>query len=238
MSIPYEKYTSGDYARDNPDWDSSDSPWKAGQVLALLQRNRLQPDRIVEVGCGAGRVLTELARQMPAAAFKGYEIAPDAARFWTDVASDRVSFEVADFTEKESQGVEVALLLDVIEHVPDPFAFLLGVARHARHIVLHIPLDLSAASVLREQPLLYVRKKVGHIHYFTKGLALALLQECGFEVLDCRYTGAWSNLPGRGWRTRLASLPRRLARLIDEDLAVRLFGGDTLIVLVRTPPNS
>ncbi len=88
-------------------------------------------------------------------------------------------------------------------------------------------------SVLRESPLLHVRDKVGHIHYFTKGLALALLVECGYEVLDWKYTGAAFTAPQRSWKTRVAGLVRRLAYAANKDAGVRLMGGETLMVLAR-----
>ena len=89
-------------------------------------------------------------------------------------------------------------------------------------------------SVLREKPLLNVRKKVGHIHYFTKGLALTLIQECGFEVLDWNYTGAAFSTPQMTWKTRLMQLPRRVSNAVfGRDTGVRLLGGDTLMILAR-----
>lgn len=233
MKLPYDKYQSGDYLRDNPDWDQSDSPWKAAQVIGMLRDHRVQPGKVVEVGCGAGGVLAELERHLPITKFTGFDIAPDAARFWQSHKSPRVSFVGGDFLTLNSSRFDLLLLLDVIEHVPDPLAFLTALRSHADLFLFHIPLDLSAAGVLREAPLLHVRNKVGHIHYFTKGLALQLLQECGFEIIEWRYTGAAFNAPGRSWKTRLASLPRSFVQLLHKDLGVRLFGGETLLVLAK-----
>ena len=88
-------------------------------------------------------------------------------------------------------------------------------------------------SVLREAPLLHVRKKVGHLHYYTKGLALTMLEESGYQVVDSSYTGAGFTAPQRGWLARMASLPRRLVGAMAKDAGVRLFGGETLMVLAR-----
>ena len=101
------------------------------------------------------------------------------------------------------------------------------------YIVIHFPLDLSVLSVLRESPLLHVRRKVGHIHYFTKGLALELLDECGFEVIDYHYTGAAISSPQRGFKSRLFGQFRRLIYFLNKDIGVRLLGGETLMVLAR-----
>ena len=124
-------------------------------------------------------------------------------------------------------------MLDVLEHLGDPFTFLHRLRDHGDLMVFHFPLDLSAISVLRQTPLLHVRAKVGHVHFFTRGLALALLDECGYEVIEARYTGAALNAPQRSLKTRLAGLLRRLVYAVNRDIGARLLGGETLMVLAR-----
>ena len=233
MSMPYESYESGDYLANNPTWDEEDSEWKAGQVLKTLERNHLVPKSIVEVGCGAGGVLASLHDALPEVEYFGFEIAPDASKFWEKHGSKGISFAVGDFLQEQTAHYDMLLLLDVIEHVPNPFEFLSALRGRASYYVFHIPLDLSAMSVARERPLLAVRQKVGHIHYFTKGLAFSLLEECGYQLIDWSYTGAAFTAPRTTWMGRLARLPRRLVFAINRDFGVRLLGGDTLIVLAK-----
>jgi SAM-dependent methyltransferase len=234
MSLPFEAYKSGEYLAKNPTWDIEDSAWKAAQVRNILVQNRIFPNSVVEVGCGAGGILATLHDESPDGQYVGFEIAPDASLFWDKYKEKKISFVIGDFLSVETPHFEVLLLLDVVEHIPDPFAFLNALRGRANYFVFHIPLDLSAVSVLREQPLLNVREKVGHIHYFTKGLALSLIQESGFEILDWNYTGAAFSAPQRTWKSRLALLPRRLANaVIGRDAGVRLLGGDTLMVLAQ-----
>jgi SAM-dependent methyltransferase len=227
------RYTSNNYLNSNPSWDIEDSPWKAGKVKELLTSHAVTPKSIVDVGCGAGLVLTELKKRWPDAGFFGYDIAPDAERFWAAPRENGINLFVGDFT-RTSSSFDVILALDVLEHLQDPFAFLAQLKGRANHYVFHFPLDLSAISVLRESPLLLVRHKVGHIHYYTRGLATALLEDCGYRIVDARYTGASFNAPQRTFKTWLASVPRRLARLASPDWGVRLFGGETLMVLATT----
>ncbi|HPL67569.1 MAG TPA: class I SAM-dependent methyltransferase [Smithellaceae bacterium] len=234
MNFPSHKYTTGRYFQDNPTWDQEDSAWKAELVSKMLERHGLNPSGIVEVGCGAAGVLAGLRRKYPLTDLVGYDIAPDAARFWSAYEGQNITLKVGDFLKVDTERFDVMLLLDVIEHIVDPFGFLMALHGRAGHYVIHLPLDLSASSVLREAPLLYSRHKVGHIHYFTKGLALSLLEECGFEVIEARYTGAAFSTPQKSWRTRLAMLPRYLAYRIDRDLGARLFGGETLLLLAKS----
>lgn len=233
MSKPHETYLSGDYLANNPTWDEEDSAWKAHQVLKMFDKNRLLPKSIVEVGCGAGGILGAIHEARPETECIGFEIAPDASKFWNKHRSSGIEFAVGDFLQEKTMHYDALLLLDVMEHVPNPFEFLPALRGRAKYYVFHIPLDLSAISVAREDPLLLVRRKVGHIHYFTKGLALSLIQESGFDVVDWFYTGAAFNVPQATWKSRLARLPRRLLFGINRDLGVRLLGGDTLMVLAQ-----
>lgn len=233
MDKPFESYESGTYLANNPSWDEEDSEWKADHVLQIMEQNRLSPKSIVEVGCGAGGVLAALHAVFPDIAYSGFDIAPDASKFWEKYAASGIHFYVDDFLVKQTDHFDVLLLLDVFEHVPDPFAFLAGLLGRADYYIFHIPLDLSSVSVARESPLLAVRKKVGHIHYYTRGLAMALLEESGFQVVDWSYTGAAFTAPQPTIRSRLASLPRRLLFALNRDLGARVLGGETLIVLAR-----
>ena len=229
-SDPAEFYTDGSYERLNPDWDTADSVWKAGLVVSMLHRHHLRPASVTEVGCGAGAVLSALRSSLPDARLHGWDIAHGVDRFWQ--RQQGIGFTRGDFLAEAKEPVDLLLLLDVIEHVANPHDFLSRLRPFGRHLLLHIPLDLSAASVLRETPLLAQRRGVGHIHYFTRGLALELVTECGFEVIEATYSGA--HLRKRcGLSGRLASVLRRLVFAMNRDWGVRLLGGDTLLVLAR-----
>ena len=60
-------YQDGTYLANNSDWHVADSPWKAEQICAILDRNRLAPKTVCEVGCGAGQILRILSERLPAA---------------------------------------------------------------------------------------------------------------------------------------------------------------------------
>lgn len=228
-----QRYLSDDYVAKNPTWDMEDSRWKAERVAVLLADAGIQPGKICEVGCGAGKILEALAATYPQAILVGYDIAPAAGRFWTHIDTTRIKLNLGDFFVMDQDRYDVILLLDVLEHVGDPNAFLNGLRGRSDFLVVHFPLDLSALSVLRERPLLEVRRKVGHLHYFTKNLALELMKESGFDVIDYRFTGAAYSAPQATWRTRLAQIPRQLLAAINRDLSARLLGGETLMVLAK-----
>ena len=233
MSIPVDKYLSKDYFVNNPTWDIEDSPWKAHYISDILGDHKIIPASVCDLGCGAGSVLAQLRQNYPSSELVGYDIAPGAASFWPQHKQEKIDFFLGDFFNLNKRTYDVILLLDVIEHVADPFCFLDSLVDKAKYIILHIPLDLSAVNVWREKPILNARKKTGHINYFTKNLALSLIKECGLKIVEWRYSEAAFSLARRSLKTRLANIPRKIFYAINKEMGVRVLGGETLFVLAR-----
>jgi SAM-dependent methyltransferase len=232
-----ERYINSTYLDKNPEWDRKDAPWKAEKVQNILSENKINPTSICEVGCGSGDILMNLTKYYPDSQMTGFDISPHAAEFWKDhldkqeVATHNLEFKLGDFHVINHQTFDVLLMLDVFEHVRDPFTFLEKSGSCAKYFVFHIPLDLSASSVMRKNPLIKTRKKVGHLHFYTKDLALETLIDSGYKIIESKYTGASLNMPNKSLKTQLFSIPRRIFYAINKDWGVRFVGGETLIVL-------
>ena len=230
------RYLDGSYLDNNNNWDREDAEWKANLVYCLLRSHSLEVNSVCEVGCGSGDILRHLQRVLPRAELCGYDISPQLLPFWNRSNEEVLSpicFNLGDFHEINTIKHDVLLMLDVFEHVRDPFTFLEISRNHARNFVFHIPLDLSALGVARKNPLLNVRRKVGHLNFYTKDLALETLTDCGYTIIDWKYTGASFNSPNRSFYTKLASVPRRVLYTLNKDVGVRVFGGETLLVLAK-----
>ena len=225
-------YTDGTYLRNNPEWHADDSAWKARHIASLLHRHGIEPTNIAEIGCGAGEVLRSLSLEFPDARLTGYDISPNALRICSRKANERMSFRLGSLLDAEER-YELALAIDVFEHVEDCFAFLRQLRSKAHYKIFHIPLELSALQVLRAQPLIDARRSVGHIHHFNKDTALATLEDCGYTVIDCHYTSGRTELGGLGWKSRILKAPREALFRVSPDFAARSLGGYSLLVLAR-----
>jgi SAM-dependent methyltransferase len=226
-------YTDGTYLRNNPGWHADDSAWKAGHVAAMLARHGLAPRTVCEVGCGSGEILVQLARRLPAGTrYCGYDISPDAHALAARKSGGALEFRLGDLLAEEA-SFDLALAMDVFEHVEDYFDFLRRLRGKARHKIFHIPLELSVLAVARTRPLLDARRSVGHLHHFSKETALAALEDTGYRVIDHFYTSGRTELPGLGWKTRLLKVPRQALHRVNPDAAARILGGYSLLVLAQ-----
>jgi SAM-dependent methyltransferase len=226
-------YTDGAYLEKNPLWHVDESPFKAKHILRMLQNNHLQPNSICEIGCGAGEVLKLLQQSMSdSCVFWGYDISPQALKMCESRANEKLRFKLADLSQEEAAFFDVLLVLDVFEHVPDYLGFLNGIRSKGDLKIFHIPLDLSVQTAFRKRGLLKRRDMYGHLHYFTKETALETLKDTGYKILDYLYTPRSIEL-GSGTIQKTAFLPRKLCFAINEDFAVRVLGGYSLLVLAR-----
>jgi len=148
-------------------------------------------------------------------------------------ANDKLHFKLQDILEEEGVFFDLILLMDVIEHVEDYFGFLRGIKQKSTYKLFHIPLNLTVEAIVRPKALSKIRQICGHVHYFTKDLALQALKELEYGVIEHFYTNACSELPARSKKAYFAKLPRSFFFTINKDWAVRFFGGRSLMVLTR-----
>ena len=223
-------YEDGTYLASNPDWHIEDSPWKARQVLTMLERHKIMPGTVAEVGCGAGEILRQMSLSLPQTSFYGYDISEAAIKLARSRESDRVHFVQEDLC-KTDRKFDVLIVMDVIEHVEDCFGFLRSLRDKARYKIMHIPLDMAVSLVLRDR-IMDMRESVGHIHYFSKQTALALLKETGYNVIDHFYTPEYECAP-KDLPHRTMALVRRMAMKVAPNSTARLLGGCPLLVLAE-----
>jgi SAM-dependent methyltransferase len=245
-----DEYLSGEYLLKNPRWHADESPWKAKYVLQLIARHRLAPTTICDVGCGAGEVLRLVHEGLERRCrCWGYDISPQALFQAERLASERLQFKLGDIRREKDAHFDLLLLMDVLEHLEDYFSFLRDLKPMAEYKIIHIPLDVSLRTVLLGK-LSDFRATFGHLHYFTKEVALEMLRSVGFEVVDYAYTWqanslhyVWTENKEDPWRLArrlagffvrgIASLPSRALFAIHPDWAARIVGQWRLLVLAR-----
>lgn len=208
--------------------------WKAHHIRRIVDSNNLRPASICEVGCGAGEIIKLLHEyydsEVPC---WGYEISPDAHAISAKKSQETLIYVLDDALTAPDKAFDLVLAIDVMEHVDDYLGFLRELRRIGRHVVLHIPLDLSAQRMWRIDAILDARRTLGHLHYFTKETALATLDYAGFEIIDWFYTASALDLSPKTLRNRVVNMPRRIFYRLNPDLAARTLGGFSIMVLAK-----
>ena len=227
------RYRDGEYLDRTSDWHEEDAAWKAMHIQTLLREASVAARRIADVGCGTGGVLVQLQAMLPPQTeLTGYEIAEPAFRIAQQRGNAHLQFRNGSPAGGAGAPYDVALALDVFEHVPDYLGFLQALRSTARHFVFHIPLDLSVKGLLTGLPM-HRRRSVGHLHYFSEATARATLEDCGYRVVRTRLTHSIMQPPPPNWRWHLRRMPDRLLFSLSPKLCAAMLGGCSLLVLAK-----
>ncbi len=180
--------------------------------------------RVLEVGCGSGATLSIIKSKFPDSITVGIELSERAA----EVASKRVDVvRNLDIERNESRSTlgqfDLILLLDVLEHLKDPWATLNCLVKDnlcARGTVItSIPNARNHSLVVQLLRGEFEYKESGvldktHLRFFTKKSMIRLIEEAGLKVVQCNPTNVEGN-------SRSALLNRLTFGLMEQFLAVQ-----------------
>lgn len=230
-------YTKGEYLYNNPTWDSEDSPWKAKQLFNIFKKNNIKDIKTIsEVGCGSGEIMFNFSKNLNDETVKyfGFDISPQAIELANKLKEERnlnnFTYEIASIP---NTSTDLMFCVDVFEHVQDDLTFLKNIKNKSKYFLFNIPLDLSVQSLFREHTILSQRKRVGHINYYTKSLALETLKDSGFEIVDFAYAEWFRFYKAESLTTFVINIFRKIFMKINPDLCVKIFGGSSLVVLAK-----
>jgi SAM-dependent methyltransferase len=163
-------------------WRALGARTKAAHVAALCARAGLRPGTLVEIGCGDGALLAELATRGVAPVLDGFELSRAAAALARERAIPRVRRIEAYDGERvpvPDGAYDLAVLSHVLEHVPDPRALLHEAARLAPHVLVEVPLEANRSAARPAKRAQAAR--IGHLHAFDRAAVRALLAQAGLS---------------------------------------------------------
>jgi ubiquinone/menaquinone biosynthesis C-methylase UbiE len=144
-------YTNDEYVRKNPSMHREDSSWKLGLIRPLLDTVAARLGSamtILDVGGGAGEILAGAADYLRRAHGKEVtkyviDLAPTMLQEQVKTNPDIRKPLLGDIrqTTLADKEVDLTLMIDVIEHVPDPNAALREIGRISRYAVFKVPLE-------------------------------------------------------------------------------------------------
>lgn len=225
-------YNNGVYLDNHPTWHCEDSLWKAKHIIKLLNKNNINPVSICEAGCGAGEILCNLYRQLPDNIdYFGYDISKDAHILCKTKENERLHFYLKDITNENDKYFDLLMLIDVVEHIEDYIGFIKKIKDKGKYKFFKVPLEISARRALFPSCFLKSRKINGHIHYFNKEMFLAVLEDCGYKVVDVYCT--YDPFKVVDLKSAIVKILIKSFNFINKDLALNLIGGYSLFVIAQ-----
>lgn len=229
MSIS-NQYIDGSYIDKNPQFHVEDSPWKADQIIKMATLAKISPSSIAEIGCGAGEILVQLSKKLTSVEFlDGYELSPQAYELCKKRETEKIHYFNDDAFKGEKKNYDLVLCIDVFEHIENPFEFLRNLKKLGKKFIFHIPLDMNTQMVLRAEPIMRVRKDVGHLNYYSSDSAIATLKDCGYIIDHWFFTPNGADNP-KSTKAKMLQLPRKILFKFFPELTVRILGGYSLMV--------
>ena len=164
------------------------------RIKSLKKRGALGADKnLVEVGCAYGYFLNLVKDEVESAV--GYDVAKDGIDFAKNELGVNASTD--NFLEvKFKDKIDVVVMWDLIEHVPDPDKF---VEKAGKILNKGGYLTLTTGDIGTFVP--RVRKgkwrmihPPTHIYYFDRKSMTALLDNYGFDIVDYHYDAIYRNV--------------------------------------------
>lgn len=205
-------------------------------VLQRLERLKPAKGRLLDVGPNVGTCLA-LARER-GWQVAGIEINAEAARYCRETRGLDVRAGTLDDRPFALRGFDAVLMGDVIEHLPDPRRALEQVRELLEPGGL---LLISTPDIAGWAGRLLQVKPEEHLYYFSPATMQALLEKCGYELVEIVPFDRHHNLTAMEHSTTLGGLFQRLgpllrlSRRLFGDLIVRLPIKENLLAVARRP---
>ena len=195
---------------------------------------------LIEIGSAYGFFL-EVAE--PHFQASGYEISEEAANYSNHAINSRTyNMDFLDDTNIPNNSVDIIVMWDVIEHLPDPAAIIEKVKNSLRpngHIFITTG-DIDSKLSKFQGPRWRMIHPPSHLQYFSKTTLTKLLTSKGFEIVDIKYPGYWRTL-GQilhglfilGNDTNESIIYKLLRRIVPRRLGVYLNTYDIMLVSAK-----
>jgi len=211
----------------------------AGLRLSEAAAHLPREGKVLEIGCGAGRFLRALHAYNPSLQLVGTDVSRSALEQLRKIDSGiEVRLTTDDRVPATDGEFDAVLVIDVLEHVPDPPRMLDEIQRVLRPggiFHLHVPCEGDFSSLWRWLPGQsgergWKRRFGGHIQRFTRRQMLRQLSSRGYEVLRVRHSlHLLGNVADVGAFASLALANRRGGSVTTGDL---IGGGGPLVRMV------
>ena len=249
-------YTSDDYIVKNPSIHEEDTPWKLSKILPLvdayMKAHVGSELRLLDIGGGAGLILKGVAEYIErkfSVRVRKYamDLSPGMLSIQQENNPDMTAVFLGDICETTlpDNEFDLTLMIDVLEHVPQPELALRQLRRISKFVIYKVPLELNL--LMASMDLITLGKtrrkrveQIGHINIYYAGSLLRQLGKYGGHPLVHAYTNAYEYTNGDTVNFSRMNLPFKLISRFCEKAykfapwLSALISQDFLVVLVKS----
>jgi len=249
-------YVTDEYMEKNPSLHEEDSAWKIGKIIPALERlMKEMPAReqinLLDVGGGAGVVLSRVSAYLSSEhGLRVNKYALDLSPGMLKVQHERnpdlrraVNEDITATSFKDKE-LDLVLMIDVLEHVPDPVAALKELKRISHYVLFKVPLENNTLFNVRNlarggRPRQQAIEDIGHINTYTLGSVRRQVEAHAGEVLHLSLTNVFDYwLNSEHYRQSMNAKFRLLNRTAASMFQVSprlcsLMFGDFVMMLVK-----
>jgi SAM-dependent methyltransferase len=250
-------YTTDEYIVKNPSLHEEDSPWKVTKIAPLVDGfvaslgNVPKSINLLDVGGGAGLILAAVSsyieeRHGIAVHKYALDLMPGALEIQKRRNPDlkKALNEDIRVTSLGDKEIDLTLLIDLIEHVPNPALALKEISRISKYAIFKVPLDDNIIgrmwNVIRQgEPRRQAIQSVGHINVYNWSGLLAQVSTHTGHILHSELANVHEYTANSEYyrhtqsrKAKLLAAAGRLAFRLSPRLSAFLFN-DFAMLLVR-----
>jgi len=200
-------YLTDEYVTKNPSLHQEDSPWKMGKITPLIDKFMnyfgKHEVNVLDVGGGAGLILKAVGGYIE----KSFgvkvnkfalDLSPRMLKIQKKTNSDLKEAINEDIrkTSLSAKEIDLTLLIDVLEHIPNPIEALKEVGRISGFVILKVPLEDNLTRriwnfVNLGKPRQLRIETIGHINNYNFGSLRQHVEKYTGQMLDFYYTNVF-----------------------------------------------
>jgi SAM-dependent methyltransferase len=218
-----KKLYSKKYDEKMQEWRTLGAIDKSRNIECMIESVRSEIESVLEVGCGTGAVLTQVAARKIGSRFTGIEIGTERPQ---QPKHENLCIRAYDgeTIPYEDRSFDLVYATHVLEHVTDERGFLGEIRRAARrYIYIEVPCELHLRTTRRAlQQTLYI----GHINSYTPDSFALQLETSGLRVRKLRvfdHSYAVHRFSSPAWLAMLKTAARGGLLRLSESMAPKVF---------------
>lgn len=225
-----------EYIKNNPDLHIKDTDDKVRMIELLLSKFNIKFNSILDVACGSGRILLDIASKYKVGNICGVDTSENMISIAkiNDI-NKKASWIISDLLNFNSKNYDLILAIDIIEHIKEDRTALEKIKNLGKFFVIKVPIEdnfinkivkiLSFGSINEWK---FTEKKYGHIHHYSEREFIDLIKNLDYIVLGKEY----AHLPKRSkifWEVmRILTLP---LWFLSKKVYLKINGGFLVLLL-------